>query len=84
MEKEIVKQISSLTVGQRNNPTWHLVRKRHLTASNFGTVINAKRVTPFLIKCLLREYDISCVKAVELDTLNLSFTKEIELLSLSK
>jgi len=64
MEKEIVKQISSLTVGQRNNPTWHLVRRRHLTASNFGTVINAKRVTPFLIKCLLREYDISCVKAV--------------------
>ena len=64
IEKEIVKQISSLTVSQGNNPSWHLVRKGHLTASNFGSVINAKRVTPSLIKRLLGEYDISRVKAV--------------------
>ena len=64
VEQEIENQISSLTVGQRNNPSWHLVRKGRLTASNFGSVINAKRVTPSLIKRLLGEYDISRVKAV--------------------
>ena len=35
------------------------MRKGRLTASNFGFVINAKRVTPSLIKRLLGEYDIS-------------------------
>ena len=50
VEREIVNQISSLTVGQRNNPSGHLVRKGRLTASNFGSVINAKRVTPSLWK----------------------------------
>ena len=56
VEREIVNQISSLTVGQRNNPSWHLVRKGRLTASNFGSVINAKRVTPSLIKRLLTSH----------------------------
>ena len=64
VEREIVNQISSLTVGQRNNPSWHLVRKGRLTTSNFGSVINAKRVTPSLIRRLLGAYDISRVKAV--------------------
>ncbi|XP_078377984.1 uncharacterized protein LOC144661153 [Oculina patagonica] len=64
VEEEIVQQISKLTIGQRNNPSWHLVRKGRLTASNFGSVIKAKRVTPSLIKRLLGEYDISRVKAV--------------------
>ena len=35
-----------------------------MTASNFGSVIDAKRVTPSLIKRLLVEYDISLVRAV--------------------
>ena len=35
-----------------------------LTAINFGSFINANRVTPSLIKRLLVEYDISLVKAV--------------------
>ena len=64
VKREIVNQISSLIVGQRNNSSWHLVRKGRLTASNFGSVIIAKRVTPSLIKRLLGEYDISHVKAV--------------------
>ena len=64
VEREIVNQISSLTVGQRNNPSWHLLRKWCLTANNSGTVINAKRVTLSLIKRLYGEYDISRVKAV--------------------
>ena len=33
--EEIVK-ISDITVGQRDNPAWHLARKGRLTASNFG------------------------------------------------
>ena len=64
VEREIVNQISSLTVGQRNNPSWHLLRKWCLAANNSGTVINAKRVTLPLIKRHLGEYDISRVKAV--------------------
>ena len=59
VERGIVNEISSLTVGQRNNPSWHLVRKWRLTASNFCSVIDAKRVTPSLIKRLLGENDIS-------------------------
>ena len=35
-----------------------------LTSINFGSFINANRVTPSLIKHLLGEYDISHVKAV--------------------
>ena len=35
-----------------------------LTPINFGSFINANRVTPSLIKHLLGEYDISHVKAV--------------------
>ena len=46
------KSNQSLTVGQRNNPSWHLVWKGCLTANNSGTVINAKRVTLSLIKRL--------------------------------
>ena len=44
---------------------WHLARKGRLTASNFGSVLKSKRATPFLIKRLLGEYDLSRVKAVQ-------------------
>ena len=64
VDLDTVKKISYLTSGQRSNPSWHLVRKGRLTASNFGCVLNAKRTTPSLIKRLLGEYDISRVKAV--------------------
>jgi hypothetical protein len=60
----VIDAVQNLTVGQRNNPLWHLVRKGRLTASNFGCVLNAKRATPSLVKRLLGEYDISRVKAV--------------------
>ena len=62
IKKQIVMQVGTVPIGQRKNPSWHLVRKGCLTASKFGAVINAKRVTPSLLKCLLGEYDISCVK----------------------
>ncbi|XP_044182630.1 uncharacterized protein LOC122963280 [Acropora millepora] len=57
--------ISQITVGQRDNPAWHLARRGRLTASNFGSVLHAKRVTPSLLKRLLGEYDLSRVKAVQ-------------------
>lgn len=57
--------VSQITVGQRDNPNWHLARRGRLTASNFGSVLHAKRVTPSLLKRLLGEYDISRVKAVQ-------------------
>ena len=48
-------------MGQRDNPAWHLARRGRLTASNFGSVLKAKRVTP----SLNGEYDLSRVKAVQ-------------------
>ena len=42
-----------------------MVRKGRLTASNFGCVLNAKRVTPSLLKRLLGDYNLSRVKAVQ-------------------
>ena len=53
---EYILKITDITVGQRNNPTWHLARRGRLTASNFGCVLKAKRVTPSLLKRLLGEY----------------------------
>ena len=41
------------------------MRKGRLTASNFGSVLNAGRITPSLLKRLLGEYDLSRVKAVQ-------------------
>lgn len=64
IDDKTLREIAKSTNGQRDNPKWHLVRKGRLTASNFGCVLNAKRVTPSLIKRLLGEYDVSRVKAV--------------------
>ena len=43
LEEDILKRI---TVGQRDNPAWHLARKGRLTASNFGSVLKAKELLP--------------------------------------
>lgn len=64
VSSEDITKVNRLTLGQRNNPLWHLIRRGRLTASNFGCILNAKRVTPSLIKRLQGEYDISRVKAV--------------------
>ena len=64
LEEDILK-ISRVTVGQLDHPVWHLARRGRLTASNFGSVLKAKRVTPSLLKRLLGEYDLSRVKAVQ-------------------
>ena len=65
ISREQIQTISETTVGQRDNPAWHLARKGRLTASNFGCVLKAKTVTPSLLKRLLGEYDLSRVKAVQ-------------------
>ena len=58
-------KISRITVGQRDNPAWHLARRGRPTASNFGSVLKAKQVTLSLPKRLLAEYDLSRVKPVQ-------------------
>ena len=60
-----VLQVSQKTVGQQDNPAWHLARRGRLTASNFGSVLCAKRVTPLLLKRLMGDYDLTKVKAVQ-------------------
>ena len=53
LDEHKIARISQLTVGQRDNPAWHLARRGRLTASNFGSVLKAKRVTSSLVKRLL-------------------------------
>ena len=65
IKNEYILKISEITVGQRTNPTWHLTRRGRLTASSFGCVLKAKRITQSLLKRLLGEYDLSGVKAVQ-------------------
>ena len=43
---KVQEAISQLTIGQRDNTSWHLIQKGHLTASNFGCVMNAKKEQP--------------------------------------
>ena len=46
VSEEDMKMVHVLTIGQRDNPSWLKLRKDRLTASNFGAVLNSKRVTP--------------------------------------
>ena len=59
---EYISKLSDITVGQRNNTSWHLTRKGILIASSFGCAL---RVILSLLKRLLGEYDRSKVKAVQ-------------------
>ena len=65
ISNDAVETIATITRGQRTNPLWHHVRKGRLTASNFGSVLNAGRITPSLLKRLLGEYDLSRFKGVQ-------------------
>ena len=64
VSEEDIKMVHELTIGQRDNPSWLKLRKGRLTASNFGAVLNSKRVTPSLIKRVLGEYSLSGVQAI--------------------
>lgn len=57
--------VRETTMGQRDNPAWHLASKGCLTAGNFGSVLHAKCMTPSLLKQLFGEYGSSRVKAVQ-------------------
>lgn len=54
--------IQTATVGQKDN---HALRKGRLSASNFGSVLMAKRVTPSLISKLCVNQDLHGVQAVQ-------------------
>ncbi|XP_055997883.1 uncharacterized protein LOC125648452 [Ostrea edulis] len=61
IQREKIEQVAQLTVGQRNNHLWALVRKNRLTASNFGKVLAAirrNRFPPSLFKQVLGSYDL--------------------------
>ena len=64
VSEEDRKMVRVLTIRQRDNPSWFKLRKGRLTASNFGAVLNSKRVTPSLIKRVLGEYSLSGVQAI--------------------
>lgn len=64
------KTVHERTIGQRDNPTWHMLRKGRLTASNFGPVLNCKRVTLSQIKRGLRQYDLSRVQSINWGVVN--------------
>ena len=64
IQSSTIQEIAKLTVGQRENPAWSMLRKGRLTASNFGPVLAAKRVSQSLLKRLMGEYDLSGVKAI--------------------
>ena len=61
---ELQTQIHQATIGQRQNPTWLLLRKGRLTASNFGVVLNSQRITQSLVNRLVTHNDLSKVKAI--------------------
>ena len=61
---EDLSKVSQLTIGQRDNPQWHVVRKGRLTASTFGSVLNAKQVTTSLLKQIVGAYNLSGVKSI--------------------
>ena len=43
VQEAAIKEVSLLTLGQRDNPSWHLIRRGRLTASNFGCVFEGKK-----------------------------------------
>ncbi|XP_065056838.1 uncharacterized protein LOC135685036 [Rhopilema esculentum] len=63
-------KVNQVTIKQRENPSWHILRKGRLTASNFGSVLKAKKATPSFIKRVLGQYDLSGVKAIHWGIVN--------------
>ena len=54
LDNDQVENIADVTKAQRHNRTWYAMRQGRLTASNFGAVSKAKRVTPSLLKKIRR------------------------------
>ena len=64
--------VNKATTGQPDNPPWHMIRKGRLTVSNFGSLLNCKRVTRCLMKGVLGQYDLSRVQAINWGIINKS------------
>eukprot|EP00795_Rhopilema_esculentum_P005378 gene5378-553_t len=47
-------KVNQVTIKQQENPSWHILRKGRLTASNFGSVLKAKKATPFFNNGFIR------------------------------
>ena len=69
--------VNTATIGQRDNPSWQMLRKGRLTASNFGSVLNCKRVTVSLIKQILGQRDLSRVQAINWGIINENEAKKV-------
>ena len=69
--------VNKATVRQRDNPFWQMIRKGRLTASNFGNVLNCKRVTPSLLKRVLGQYDLPRVQAINWGIINENQAKKV-------
>ena len=72
-------KVEELTRGQRNNDVWRLSRKkRQLTATNFETIVNCKKLTS-VIKTVMGYYKISSSDALDRGKIALaSYTKEMK------
>ncbi|XP_049416267.1 uncharacterized protein LOC125878853 [Epinephelus fuscoguttatus] len=67
----VSKIVESVATGQHNNPKWHLLRKGRLTASNFGAVLKAKRVTASLLARVMGEQQaLDGVLSIQWGTMN--------------
>ena len=67
--------VNKTTVGQQDS--WQMIRKGRLTTSNFGNVLNCKRVTPSLLKRVLGQYDLSRVQAINWGIINENQAKKM-------
>ena len=67
--------VNTATIGQRDNPSWQMLRKGRLTASNLGSALNCKRVTA--IKRILGQCDLSRVQAINWGIINENEAKKV-------
>ena len=65
LTEEQITAIQIATVEQKDSELWHTMRKGRLTASNFGTVLLAKRVTPSLISKVCQSKHLEGVLSIQ-------------------
>ncbi|XP_056602746.1 uncharacterized protein LOC130419795 [Triplophysa dalaica] len=65
LSEEEQRAIQIATIGQRDNPRWHLFRRGRVTASNFGTVLMSNNVKTRVDKVLGKQPSIEGIPAVD-------------------